>query len=133
MLVHFHGSYLISRLDVYCIVQVLTQLKDKALKRAELTEENIQQRIEDRALARKNKDFTLGDQIRSDLTSKGISLMDVGSETIWRPCVPVEPSAKSSDGPLPSAKSSDGPLPGPPATSDSQQTGLSKSEDVTKP
>ncbi|KAI3731599.1 hypothetical protein L1987_62788 [Smallanthus sonchifolius] len=102
--------------------EVLKQLKEKALKRAELTEENIQQRIEDRALARKNKDFKLGDQIRSDLTSKGIALMDVGNDTIWRPCVPVEP-----------AKSSDDQLAGPPDTSDSQQPGLSRSADVTKP
>ncbi|KAL8229957.1 hypothetical protein R6Q57_014857 [Mikania cordata] len=101
--------------------EVLKQLKGKALIRAELTEEDVLQRIEDRALARKNKDFNLGDQIRSDLTSKGIALMDVGSETIWRPCVPVEP-----------AMSSDGHLPGPPDASDSQQSSLSRSADVTK-
>ncbi|KAD7116648.1 hypothetical protein E3N88_03916 [Mikania micrantha] len=95
--------------------EVLKQLKGKALIRAELTEEDVLQRIEDRALARKNKDFKLGDQIRSDLTSKGIALMDVGSETIWRPCVPVEP-----------AISSDGHLPGQPDTSDSQQPSLSR-------
>ncbi|KAI3744352.1 hypothetical protein L1987_57431 [Smallanthus sonchifolius] len=88
---------------------VLKQLKEKALKRADLTEENILQRIEERALARKNKDFKLGDQIRSDLTSKGIALMDVGNDTIWRPCVPVEP-----------------------AKSDSQEQGLSRSADAVK-
>ncbi|MFS8020539.1 putative cysteine--tRNA ligase [Helianthus anomalus] len=103
-------------------MQVLKQLNDKALKRAELTEEDIQQRIQERALARKNKDFTLGDQIRKDLTTKGIALMDVGSETIWRPCVPVE-----------LAKSSDGQLTGPSDTSDGQQPGQLKPADATKP
>lgn len=68
----------------------MQQLKDKALKRAELTEEDVLQLIEERAAARKNKDFSKSDQIRADLTRKGIALMDMGKETIWRPCVPVE-------------------------------------------
>ncbi|KAH9795125.1 cysteine--tRNA ligase 2 cytoplasmic [Citrus sinensis] len=67
-----------------------SELKDKALKRAELTEEDVLQLIEERAAARKNKDFSKSDQIRADLTRKGIALMDMGKETIWRPCVPVE-------------------------------------------
>lgn len=71
-------------------LQVLKQLKDKALKRAGLTEEEISQSIKDRMLARKNKEFSRSDQIRSDLAAKGIALMDVGNETIWRPCVPVQ-------------------------------------------
>ncbi|CAK9159509.1 unnamed protein product [Ilex paraguariensis] len=71
--------------------EVLQQLKDKALKRAGLTEDDVLHFIEDRALARKNKDFSRGDQIRSDLAAKGIALMDVGKDTVWRPCVPVEP------------------------------------------
>ncbi|PWA36543.1 cysteinyl-tRNA synthetase, class Ia family protein [Artemisia annua] len=71
--------------------EVLKQLKDKALKRAELTEVVLLQRIEERVSARKNKDFLLADQIRTDLTSKGIALMDViGKDTVWRPCVPVK-------------------------------------------
>ncbi|KAF5745251.1 tRNA synthetase class 1 family protein [Tripterygium wilfordii] len=70
--------------------QVLMQLKDKALKRAGLVEEDISGFIEERAVARKNKDFSRSDQIRADLTVKGIALMDLGNETIWRPCVPVQ-------------------------------------------
>ncbi|GAY47563.1 hypothetical protein CUMW_105370 [Citrus unshiu] len=69
---------------------VLQQLKDKALKRAELMEEDVLRLIEERATARKNKDFSKSDQIRADLTRNGIALMDMGKETIWRPCVPVE-------------------------------------------
>ncbi|KAF7132712.1 hypothetical protein RHSIM_Rhsim09G0105600 [Rhododendron simsii] len=70
--------------------EVLQQLKDKALKRSGLTEEGILHLIEERAMARKNKDFNRGDEIRSELAAKGIALMDVGKETIWRPCVPPE-------------------------------------------
>ncbi|XP_041013299.1 cysteine--tRNA ligase 2, cytoplasmic-like isoform X2 [Juglans microcarpa x Juglans regia] len=70
--------------------EVLEQLKDKALKRAGLVENDVLHLIEERTLARKNKDFSKSDQIRADLTVKGIALMDVGDETIWRPCVPVE-------------------------------------------
>ncbi|KAL0449737.1 UNVERIFIED_CONTAM: Cysteine--tRNA ligase CPS1, chloroplastic/mitochondrial [Sesamum latifolium] len=70
--------------------EVLQQLKDKALRRAGLTEAEIFHAIEERTQARKNKEFSRSDQIRSDLASKGIALMDVGKETIWRPCVPVQ-------------------------------------------
>lgn len=77
-------------------------MKEKALKRAELSEEDISRRIEERALLRKEKKFEEGDLIRKALTYKGISLMDVGTDTIWRPCVPAEQDqAKASDGQLP--------------------------------
>ncbi|KAK6146855.1 hypothetical protein DH2020_020724 [Rehmannia glutinosa] len=69
--------------------EVLQQLKEKALKRADLTEDEVLRSIEERMLARKNKEFSRSDQIRSDLAAKGIALMDVGKETVWRPCVPV--------------------------------------------
>ncbi|CAA3019473.1 cysteine--tRNA ligase 2, cytoplasmic [Olea europaea subsp. europaea] len=70
--------------------EVLQQLKDKALKRAGLTEDDVLHLIEERMLARKNREFSKSDQIRSDLGVKGIALMDVGKETVWRPCVPVQ-------------------------------------------
>lgn len=68
--------------------EVLQQLKDKALVRAGVTEDEIVHLIEERMLARKAKEFAKSDQIRADLVTKGISLMDVGKETVWRPCVP---------------------------------------------
>ncbi|KAF6149182.1 hypothetical protein GIB67_026038 [Kingdonia uniflora] len=71
--------------------EVVQQLKEKALKRAKLTEENVIELIEERAQARKDKEYARSDQIRLDLTAKGVALMDLGKETIWRPCVPVEP------------------------------------------
>ncbi|XP_009612732.1 cysteine--tRNA ligase 2, cytoplasmic-like isoform X3 [Nicotiana tomentosiformis] len=67
--------------------EVLQQFKERALKRADLTEEDILLAIEERALARKNKEFARSDQIRTDLVAKGIALMDIGTETVWRPCV----------------------------------------------
>ncbi|MCD7470010.1 hypothetical protein HAX54_009568 [Datura stramonium] len=72
--------------------EVLQQFKERALKRAELTEEDVLRAIEERKLARKNKDFARSDQIRTDLAAKGISLMDnIGTtETDWRPCVRSE-------------------------------------------
>lgn len=73
----------------------MQQLKDKALKRAELTEDDVLRFIEERTTARKNKEFSKSDQIRADLSSKGIALMDVGKETIWRPCIPVEQEQES--------------------------------------
>ena len=67
-------------------------MKNKALKRAGLVEADVTNLIEARAEARKNKEFAKSDQIRADLTAKGIALMDVGKETIWRPCVWAEPA-----------------------------------------
>lgn len=69
--------------------QVLRQLKDKALKRSCLIEDDVLRLIKDRTQARKDKDFSKSDKIRADLTAKGIALMDVGNETIWRPCLPI--------------------------------------------
>ncbi|KAJ7943138.1 Cysteine-tRNA ligase [Quillaja saponaria] len=70
--------------------EVLQQLKDKSLKRAGLVEDDVLHLIEERTLARLNKEFAKSDNIRTDLTAKGIALMDVGKETIWRPCIPSE-------------------------------------------
>ncbi|KAK9134946.1 hypothetical protein Syun_014276 [Stephania yunnanensis] len=70
--------------------KVLQQLKGKALKRAEVTEDDILQKIEERTQARRDKRYDKSDQIRLELKAKGIALMDLGAETIWRPCVPAE-------------------------------------------
>ncbi|XP_028757900.1 cysteine--tRNA ligase 2, cytoplasmic [Neltuma alba] len=70
--------------------EVLQQLKDKALKRAGILEDDVLRLIEERTQARINKDFPKSDKIRAELTVKGIALMDVGNETVWRPCIPSE-------------------------------------------
>lgn len=69
--------------------EVLEQFKEKALKRAGLTEEDVKQKIEERASARKNKDYKKSDMIRDELTAKGISLMDEPQGTTWKPCLPT--------------------------------------------
>ena len=59
------------------------------MKRAGITEDDVLGLIEERTVARKNKNFARSDEIRRDLEAKGIALMDVGKETVWRPRVPV--------------------------------------------
>ncbi|XP_027358316.1 cysteine--tRNA ligase 2, cytoplasmic isoform X2 [Abrus precatorius] len=73
--------------------EVLQQLKDKALKRAGLTEDEVLHLKEERTQARKNKDFPKSDKIRDDLKAKGIQLQDDGDETIWTPCIPTPSEA----------------------------------------
>lgn len=68
------------------LVEVLKELKEKALKRAGLTEETLREQIEQRVAARNNKQFDVSDQIRKQLASKGIALMDEPTGTVWRPC-----------------------------------------------
>lgn len=65
----------ISSAVLLIVEKVLQQLKEKALIRAEMTEDEISCLIKEREAARKNKDFP-SDQIRRELTVKGISLMD---------------------------------------------------------
>lgn len=69
--------------------QVLEQLKEKALKRAGLKEEEVLQRVQERTDARKNKEYERSDAIRKDLANVGISLMDSPEGTTWRPAIPL--------------------------------------------
>ncbi|AQK51368.1 Peptidase family M48 family protein [Zea mays] len=78
----------VGKMDIGGGPEVLKQLKDKALKRAGLTEETLQEQIEQRNVARKNKQFEISDGIRKNLATKGIALMDEPSGTVWRPCEP---------------------------------------------
>ncbi|OIV90914.1 hypothetical protein TanjilG_16874 [Lupinus angustifolius] len=82
---------LVGSLPSNSYAEILQELKDMALKRAGLAEDEVLSLIEERTQARNNKDFPKSDKIRTDLTAKGIALMDVGTETIWRPCIPSEP------------------------------------------
>ncbi|MFQ6619772.1 hypothetical protein Gotur_000227, partial [Gossypium turneri] len=70
--------------------EVLLQLKEKSLTRAELVEDDVIRLINERVEVRRNKDFLKSYQMRAHLQAKGIELMDVGTEKIWRPCVPVQ-------------------------------------------
>ncbi|KAL5988081.1 hypothetical protein ACLOJK_035844 [Asimina triloba] len=65
--------------------EILQQLREKALKRATLTEDQVLQKIGERALARKNKEYEKSDAIRKELGAVGIALMDGPDGTAWRP------------------------------------------------
>jgi cysteinyl-tRNA synthetase len=58
--------------------------KEEGLKRLNLSEEEIQKRIEERNMARKQKNWKRADEIRSDLLSKRIVLEDTPSGTLWK-------------------------------------------------
>uniref|UniRef100_A0A452YCD1 tRNA synthetases class I catalytic domain-containing protein n=1 Tax=Aegilops tauschii subsp. strangulata TaxID=200361 RepID=A0A452YCD1_AEGTS len=73
------------------LAEVVKQLKEKALKRAGMSEEELQQAIEQRSAARKKKDFAESDRIRTELSARGIALMmDEPAGTLWKPSEPAE-------------------------------------------
>ncbi|KAK9858430.1 hypothetical protein WJX84_002377 [Apatococcus fuscideae] len=72
-------------LDMPDVPQLLQQLRQLALVRGEITEEDIQSAIEKRMTARKEKDFDAADAVRLDLMKQGIALQDSPQGTNWRP------------------------------------------------
>jgi cysteinyl-tRNA synthetase len=64
--------------------QYLAQQKEGGLKKLNLTEQEILRSIEERNLARKEKNWKRADEIRNDLLSKGIVLEDTPSGTTWK-------------------------------------------------
>lgn len=71
------------------MLQALHQLREKALKRVKFSETEVQQKIEERDMARKNKEYEKSDAIRKELAAVGIALMDSPEGTTWRPVVPT--------------------------------------------
>lgn len=71
------------------MLQALHQLKEKALKRAKLSEAEVQQQVEERDAARKNKEYEKSDAIREELAAVGVALMDSPEGTTWRPVIPT--------------------------------------------
>ncbi|CAH9107006.1 unnamed protein product [Cuscuta europaea] len=71
----------------YC--EVLQQLREKALTRANLREDQVFHKIEERMWARKNKEYERSDSIRKELAALGIALMDSPDGTTWRPAIPL--------------------------------------------
>lgn len=69
--------------------QALQELKEKALTRAKLTNDQVVEKIEERNAARKNKEYEKSDAIRTDLAAVGITLMDGPNGTTWRPAIPL--------------------------------------------
>ncbi|VAH04041.1 unnamed protein product [Triticum turgidum subsp. durum] len=70
------------------LAEVVKQLKERALKRAGMSEEELQQVIEQRSAARKRKEFAESDRIRAELSARGIALMDEPAGTLWKPSEP---------------------------------------------
>ena len=68
---------------------VLQRLKDLALVRADMTAEEVEEAIERRTTARKEKNFEESDRIRDELAARGVALMD-GAVTTWRPSPVLE-------------------------------------------
>ena len=64
-------------------VQYVANIKNAVLQQNDLTEENIQKAINDRLLAKNNKDWATADEIRANLLKKGIVLKDSPSGTNW--------------------------------------------------
>ncbi len=62
----------------------LKEQKIEGLKKLNLSEENIFRLIEDRNIARKEKNWKRADEIRSNLLSKGIVLEDTPAGTLWK-------------------------------------------------
>ncbi|KAK4345142.1 hypothetical protein RND71_035318 [Anisodus tanguticus] len=69
--------------------EALHELREKALKRAKLTDDQVHQKITERDTARKNKEYDRSDVIRKDLAAVGIALMDCSEGTTWRPAIPL--------------------------------------------
>jgi len=63
----------------------LAALTASSLKRNDIDATWIEQRIEDRRLARLNKDFEQADHIRDELTAAGIRIEDSTDGTTWHP------------------------------------------------
>jgi len=64
----------------------LTEMKKRKLSRLGLSEERsmqIQARIDERELARKNKDFALSDKLRAEIEADGILVMDGPDGSAW--------------------------------------------------
>ena len=62
----------------------LSRQKKEGLKKLNLTEDQVLQSIEERNLARKEKNWKRADEIRNDFLSKGIVLEDAPTGTIWK-------------------------------------------------
>jgi cysteinyl-tRNA synthetase len=62
----------------------LNEQRKAGLKRLKLSEEEILRFIDERNVARKEKNWEKADGIRNDLLSKGIVLEDIPSGTIWK-------------------------------------------------
>jgi cysteinyl-tRNA synthetase len=77
--------------DVYSVLElfqkdpqpVLEDIRNKYLNINGITEETILDLIEKRKVAKESKDYATADEIRNQLTSKGILIKDTSAGTEW--------------------------------------------------
>jgi cysteinyl-tRNA synthetase len=63
--------------------EYIAKAKRAVLQEHNLTESDIEKSINERAVAKQNKDWAVADKIRADLLEKGIVLKDNPSGTVW--------------------------------------------------
>ena len=63
--------------------EFIEELKEKYLKKLQIDINHIEEKIEERVIAKKNKNYELADSIRNELENKGIILNDTIDGTIW--------------------------------------------------
>ena len=61
----------------------LKKLDDQILKEKKLSREDIDLKVNERSLARKNKDYKKADQLRQELNDMSIALQDSPEGTVW--------------------------------------------------
>ena len=64
-------------------ISFLRSLEDRLLDQKQLKREDIQKKVEERLLARKNKDFKKSDQLREELEQMGIKVSDSIQGSEW--------------------------------------------------
>ena len=64
-------------------ISFLKNLENKLLEQKQLNRESIQKKVEERALARKNKEFEKADQLREELEQIGIEVRDTIQGSEW--------------------------------------------------
>ena len=68
---------------------LLEELRELTLRRAGLTQDDVDAAVAARAEARAAKDFAESDRIRDEFGAKGVALMDGGNQ-VWRPATVVD-------------------------------------------
>jgi cysteinyl-tRNA synthetase len=62
----------------------IDQQKKEGIKKKGISEQDVLQWIDERNLARREKNYRRADEIRNELLSKGIILEDTPSGTVWK-------------------------------------------------
>ena len=61
----------------------MNDVKKSVMQNANLTMDDIQKYIDERAIAKQNKDWATADKVRNELLSHGIVLKDTPNGTDW--------------------------------------------------